>query len=135
MSRDTYQSHPLRSSDSDSSISTPEGRRRLRQVLLERARKTVDPNKVGFDALMVTDDPDFFPTDEGDYLDLIDPVINVIFEGAVRLGLAVITAGVAIAAAHMFTSEAGSRYATTTLLVAAAFAVAFVVSAFTGRRR
>ena len=135
MSRQSSGSDPLRTPDLD--LSSPEERLRIRKALLARARKTVDPGQTGFDAVMATDDPDFFPTDEGDYLDLIDPVINVLFNGAVRVSIAIIAAGGAIASSHMFGSTAGSAYAVPTLLVSVAFAAWFVVSsvAGAGRRR
>jgi hypothetical protein len=133
MSRKVYESEPLRTNDLDLSSRTE--RLRIRKALFERARKSVDPDQTGFDAVMVTDDSDFFPTDEGDYLDLIDPVINVLFDGAVRLGIAVIAAGVAIAASQMFGSPAGTAYAVPTLLVSGGFAVWFVVSAVAGANR
>jgi len=133
MSRNTNGSDPLRPEGLDLSKLSTDEIHKLKDAILERARKTVDPAGTGFDMLMMTtDDGDFFPTDDitiKDWWNWIERVINVISVASTRLGVGVIAAGGAIAASHMFGSEGGSHYARITLGVSAVFALWFVVSA------
>ena len=134
MSRDTYASHPLRTKDLDLSRLSPDDMRELREAIMARARTFVDPNGIGFDAVMkASDDGDpYFNTDDvtfRDWWDWVQQVVRVIGEGSTRVGLGVMAAGGAIAASHMYTSQLGSQYAGLTLAVSAVLGTWFVVSA------
>lgn len=105
----------------------------LKDKILAGARKKVDPDGVGFDALMMTtDDGDFFSTDDvtfGEWWTWVERVSSVISQAASRLGLGIMAAGSAIAAAQMFNSQAGAQYGKATLAVSGLLGGWFVVSA------
>jgi hypothetical protein len=103
-----------------------------RNVLMEAARRKIDPAGTGFDARMDdTDDSTFFRTDDvafKDWWDWVEQVIRTISDGLTRVALGGVAAGFAIAASNMYGSVEGSRYAGATLLVAGAFGVLFLGS-------
>jgi hypothetical protein len=119
----------------DLSELTADEMRQLREQIMARARQFVDPNGIGFDALMqdASDDGDpYFTTDDvtfRDWWDWVQQIVRVIGEGSTRVGLGVMAAGGAIAASHLYTTESGSRYGGIALGVSAVFAAWFVVSA------
>jgi hypothetical protein len=112
---------------------------RLREEILKRARKTVDPEGTGFDPLMMsTDDSGVFSTDDvtfADWLDWVQQGMRTIVDASVNVGISVIAAGGAIAASQMFATERGWAYAGTTLAVSGAFAAWFVVGSLASRLR
>lgn len=80
---------------------------------------------------MTTDD-ELFNTDDmtiNDWWTWVERLSWAISDGATRVGIGLIAAGGAIAAAQMFGSPAGSQYAGLTLSVSGGFALWFVVSA------
>ena len=130
MSRTSQQADLLRSEYPDLSTLSAEEIHRLRDAILERTRKTVDPNGTGFEMHMMSDV--MFNTDDmaiTDWWTWVERVFPIISEAATRIGLAVIAAGGVMASAQMFATEAGSRYAGLTLTVSAGFGLWFAASA------
>jgi hypothetical protein len=133
MSRDSYASHPLREIAPDLSKMSQEELDKLRDMVMERARNTMDPNGLGLDVLMqTTDDSSWFSTDDvsfRDWMDWVQQTIRVISDSATRIGAGILAAGGAVAASNLYATEAGSRFAGATLALSAAFGLWFVASA------
>jgi hypothetical protein len=111
---------------------------RLRDAIVDRARKAVDPQGTGFDMRMMATDDGGFDTDDvtfADWWTWVERMATVISEAATRVGLALIVAGGAIAASHLYGSADGGRYAGLTLGVSGVFALWFVVSAIVSAMR
>jgi hypothetical protein len=129
MSRDTAEREMLGRADQDLSKLSAEGIYKLRDELIEQARRKVDPNGTGFDARMSIHDEFPWADDGRRFLEAFEAVIWIVTQGLTRLGLCIIAAGGAIAASLMFGNEAGSHYAGATLLVSLLFAIWFAISA------
>ena len=129
MGRDTAKSELLGPTDQDLSKPSAEEIYKLRDELIEQARRKVDPNGTGFDARMSIHDEFPWVDDGRHFLEAFEAVIWMAAQGLTRLGLCVIAAGGAIAAGLMYGSEAGSHYAGATLLVSLFFAAWFAISA------
>lgn len=139
MSRDSYASHPLRKIAPELSKMSPEELDQLRDMIMARAHSTMDPNALGLDVLMQsTDDMSWFTTDDvsfRDWLDWVTQMVRVISDSSTRVGAGILAAGGAVAASNLYATEAGSRFASLTLAVSAAFGLWFVASALTAAFR
>jgi hypothetical protein len=129
MGRDTAERKMLGRADQDLSKLGAEEIYKLRDELIEQARRKVDPNGTGFDARMSIHEEFPWADDGRHFLEAFEAVIWIVAQGLTRVGLCIIAAGGAIAAGLMFGSEAGSHYASATLLVSLLFAIWFAISA------
>jgi hypothetical protein len=105
----------------------------IRKALQERARQKVDPAGIGLDAVMMaTDDGDFFGVTEEaqfqDWLDWAQQVVSVISLVSQRIGLAIASAGFAIAGSTMVSNERSLGLGQASLAVSAVFAVWFALA-------
>jgi hypothetical protein len=104
----------------------------LRDSIMARARRTVDPDERGFDPLMMSEEgSDFFGSEDlssrfGWNWNI--QVVDAFSRASRRLGLAVISAGTAIAASNMFASPAAAPFARITLALSAIFGAWFVMA-------
>lgn len=124
----------------DMSKLTVEELLKLKDAILEHARHTVDPTGTGFNPIMQgtmegAGTWDWVAQDWRQWIEEVENLINVVSLGwrGVVLGILAGTAG--IAAAQLYTTESGSRYAGATLLVAAGFAVWAGVTVIMGSTR
>ena len=130
MGKDSCSADSYRQADLDPSKPNMDDIRRVRDTIIENARRKVDPARTGFDATMSDESGGF--TDDGEFAhwwDWIEQIVRVISDGSTRIGLGVIAAGAAIASGLMFSSDRGSAYGGVTLIVAAGFAAWFAISA------
>ena len=79
-----------------------------------------------------TDDGDFFPTDDAsffrDWWDWVQQIVLTISDGLTRVALGITAGMLAIAASHMYGSEAGLRVANLTLGASGVFALWFLTA-------
>lgn len=113
---------------------------KIRKAIKERARQKVDPAGIGFDAVMMaTDDGDFFGVTEEeqfqDWLDWAEQIVSVISLVSQRIGLAIISGGMAIAGSTMVSNERSMGLGLASLAISALFAVWFAAANLMGVRR
>jgi hypothetical protein len=94
---------------------------RLRETIVEKARRTVDPEATGFD-MKASDDGGFFPTGD-DFDDWRDRYLEVILVASRRISLAVLSLGFAIAGASLMNGNNTSGYGQISLAAAGIFAI------------
>ena len=118
----------LHQSNRDLSKLSSEEIHRLKDTIIEQARRKVDPEETGFDARMSFSD---FQTDDWaeNWWEWLERVSRAISDGATRIGLGVMAGAGVIGAAQLFNSEGGSHYATIVLGVSGLFALWFAASA------
>ena len=110
----------------------------IREAIMSRARRTVDPDGTGFDAFMLSDDGSFFNTDDGDPLDWLDwgeRFISTISLVSQRVSLAIASAGFAIAGATIVGTERGGSLGLASMAVAGVFGVWFAAVTAMGVRK
>jgi hypothetical protein len=98
---------------------------RVREGILEKARRTVDPEGTGFDMMMQgSDDGSFFgPTEDPLLDDWRDRMIDVISIASRRVSLAVLATGFAIAGATMVGGGTTSGFGQASLVLSGVFTI------------
>ena len=110
----------------------------IREAIMSRARRTVDPNGTGFDAVMMSDDSSFFNTDEDDprdWLEWGERFLSIVSLVSQRVSLAIASAGFAIAGATMIGTERGGSLGLVSMAVAGVFGAWFAAVTAMGARR
>ena len=125
MSRDTHTSHPFRPADLDLSALSSSELDELREAIVERSRRLVDPRGVGYDPTM--SEPAWFDTGDPatSWWEWGETVARAISDASTRIGLAGIAGGGVIGSGIMF-GAGHSGVAWLTLVVSGVFAAAFV---------
>jgi hypothetical protein len=128
MGTDNAENRPPPASAADPTQRSAEDVFALRDAIMDRARRQVDPGNTGFDPRMSIES---FPTDDmlfRDWWDWVERIVKYILVAATRVTLGIITAGGVIGAAQLYGTPAGSQYAGITLGISALFGAWFVVS-------
>jgi hypothetical protein len=94
---------------------------RIREAIVENARRTVDPDGTGFDMRM-SDDGSFFGTDDP-LADWRDRLLDDILIASRRVSLAVLSAGFAIAGAAMVGGATTAGFGQISLGASGVFAI------------
>ena|SRR5215216_3358213 len=97
---------------------------RVREGILEKARRTVDPEGTGLDMMMQgSDDGSFFGSTEDMFDDWRDRMIDIISITSRRVSLAVLATGFAIAGATMVGGGTTSGFGQASLALSGVFAI------------
>jgi hypothetical protein len=108
---------------------------RVRAEIVDRARRTVDPEGTGLDVMMMaSDDGSFFGPTEDMLEDWRDRIIDVISITGRRVSLAILAAGFAVAGAALTRDGAVSGYGQASMVAAGAFALWAVAANVFGPR-
>jgi hypothetical protein len=109
-----------------------------RKEIIANARRTVDPDQTGFDAVMMSDDSNFFDSTDDpafrDWLDWAERMISMVSIVSQRVSLAIASAGFAMAGATLAGSERTAGLGQVSMTVAGIFAIWFTVANIRGSR-